>query len=183
MHLKWPEFWQLVKQDFDASFCAHVGLTGPCAGIRAQFVHGLRHAFTPLASYEHMAVVEDALKEKRDLLVVPLQAILATKVGALLYKGEGLAMRYNIFIKTVEERLDQLEDLGYASGDMESFKSVMTQEAKLMMESSPSFERKLCSLRYLGENMEVAILSVHDEWCFRLAARRNSQAISRLLVL
>lgn len=46
---------------------------------------------------------------------------------------------------------------------MAAFKQVMTQEAKGILQCCPCFERKACSLTYLGEAMEPPILSINDE--------------------
>lgn len=170
LHTKWAAFWSTVTSDFDCSFAAHVSHSPPCPAIRAQFVQGLRFAFEPDLPYECFRAVEAAAAAKGELPVTPLRSILATQVGALLYKGEGVAMRYKMYIQTIEGRLQQLEDLGYLEEDLQGFRSVVVQEAKLVMESSSSFERKQCVLKYLGENMEIQIVSINDEWSFRLLA-------------
>lgn len=123
--------------------------------------------------------VEEAVANKRELPVEALQSIVATQVGSLLYKGEGLVVRYKLFVRSIEERLKQLEDLGHTADDMSNFKTVVVAEARVVMESAPAFERKVCSLRFLGERMEISILSVNDEWGFRLAAKMHSLAISQ----
>lgn len=178
LHTKWAAFWSAVKSDFDCSFAAHVSHSPPCPAIRAQFVQGLRFAFEPFLPSECFRAVEAAAAAKDELPVTPLRSILATQVGALLYKGEGVAMRYKMYIQTIEERLQQLEDLGCLEEDLQGFRSVVVQEAKLVMESSSSFERKQCVLKYFGENMEIQIVSINDEWSFRLASRMHSKAVS-----
>ena len=89
LRLKWPVFWRDVKDGFDSAFAEHVSINAPSASIRAQYTDGLQHAFGPLISYDHLRLVEVAVAEKRELPVESLRAILATKVGALLYRGDG----------------------------------------------------------------------------------------------
>jgi hypothetical protein len=100
-----------------------------------------------------------------------------------LNKGEGIIFRYKLFIATIKERLDQLEDLAYAIDDVNAFKNVMGQEAKLVLEQCPTFHRKPCVLSFLTKSMEMKIISINDEWNYRLVARFLSQAVSRNNIL
>ena len=119
------------------------------------------------------------MSEKMEVPLEAMSSILATKVGGLLYKGEGLKMRYRLFLRTIDQRLAQLQDLSYAPEDLEAFKKVMGEESKLVLENCPAFEKKVCTLLYLGVTMEFDIVGVNDEWSFRLAAKMQTQALSR----
>lgn len=178
LHTKWPAFWKQSSGDFDTTFASHVAMNPPDAAIRAQYVHGLRSAFDTLVPFTNVQKVEDAVAAKNEVPCDSLQEIMKTKVGALLYKSEGLVMRYKVFIKTIDERLSELEDLSYSSADVVAFNDVMTMESKEVMRCCPAFERKVCSLKFLGEAMDPPIASINDEWSFRLAAKMTSQAVS-----
>ena len=93
--------------------------------------------------------------------------------------GEGLKLRYQQYIATINDRLRQLEDLAYTPEDVQAFKDVMSQEARVVLERSQAFERKPCEFVFMEATMRLKISDINDEWGFRLEARTRSQAVSQ----
>ena len=55
--LRYPGFWELVRQDFDEVLKQHVTIKGPSSLLRPQFVFGLKDALDALVGYEHVRAV------------------------------------------------------------------------------------------------------------------------------
>ena len=179
LHARWPNFWSRVAHDFDKVFAAHVAGSAVSDAVRFNFVKGLRDAFEPFVSLSHFETVEKALASMQEVPVEAMRPILATNVGALLYKGEGLKLRYQMYIATINDRLRQLEDLAYSPEDVQAFKDVMGQGPRVVLERSAAFERKPCEFMFMEANMRIKISDINDEWGFRLDARARSQAVSQ----
>jgi hypothetical protein len=92
---------------------------------------------------------------------------------------EGLKLRYQQYVATINDRLRQLEDLAYTPGDVQAFKDVLSQEARVVLERSAAFERKPCEFVFMEATMRIKISDINDEWGFRLEARARSQAVSQ----
>jgi hypothetical protein len=179
LHARWPNFWSRVAHDFDRAFAAHVAGSVVSDAIRFSFVKGLQNAFEPFVAFRHFETVEKALASKQEVPVEAMRPILATNVGALLYKGEGLKLRYQQYVATINDRLRQLEDLAYAPEDVQAFKDVMSQEARVVLERSATFERKPCEFVFMEATMRIKISDINDEWGVRLEARARTQAVSQ----
>ncbi len=93
--------------------------------------------------------------------------------------GEGLKLRYQQYVATINDRLRQLEDLAYTPADVQAFKDVMSHEARVVLERTATLEREPCEFVFMEATMRLKISDINDEWGFRLEARARSQAVSQ----
>ena len=182
VHHRYPVFWNLVRADFDAVLHQHVAIKAPSTLLRPQFVYGLKDAFEALFGFEHIVAVEDAFAKKAEAPVDHLMKILSSKTGRLLYSAEGATYRYKIFLAGIEERLVQLEEHSYCPEEMESFKNIMALNTKQVMEGMQVFEAKPCIFAYFNCKMSMQIITIRDEWQYRLTAKMTTLAVSRNLL-
>ena len=90
--------------------------------------------------------------------------------------------RYQLYIKSIEDRVLQLEYNNFSKEDFEGFKCVMQTETKHLTRNSPQFENKPANLHFLGLQMRLIVLSSNDEWSYRVEARMRTLAVSLNLV-
>ena len=178
-HERFVHFWRAVKADFDKTFAAYAGALVGDARLRREFVRGNAHALAPLVDMALVSAMEDATARGVSPDGGMLQLVLATAVGATLYQAEGARLQYDQFLGRIADRIGQLEYHDFRSEEVRSFRALMQVEAREVSKGAPRFAKKTGTLDFLGEDMQMAILSVNDEWSFRLAARVKAVAVSR----
>ena len=180
LHKVFPSFWKVVSNDFDLVVTTWVAGIVTNHSIKAEFVQSHVSALSPLVDVKTLENVETALAQKKEVLACSLRALLQTHVGSTLYKAEGFKLQYNTFLNSIAEKIAQLEFHNYEEGEMTSFRTLMMNEGKQLLSSVLGFSKKNSSIEYLGTTMNIHILSIHDEWSFRVQARIRSLAVSRL---
>ena len=91
-----------------------------------------------------------------------------------MYKDHGAKLEYNLYLQKIDNGLDVLEDGDnrFSEDEIASFKSVCKANAKLVMvnQATTAWSVKVTSIYYIAK-VSIQILSIHDEWSFRLACR------------
>lgn len=178
LHEQWKNFWAIVSVDFDVTFSSYVAGHMSSSAFRPEFIRGHASALAPFMAMEDLEAVQKALEEGNPVPARPLQAIMQTGVGSVLFKAEAVKLQYNMFVNTIEERLDTLEFHNYEASELQSFKTVVMGEARNVVQGAPPFSKKLTKLSFLGRETVVSINAVHDEWNYRLEARMRTLAVS-----
>ena len=75
-------------------------------------------------------------------------------------------------------RIRQLEEHSFAATDFDAFEQVMFSESRAVTTDVPGFKLKPCSLRYMNFEMTFDVVSLDDEWSFRVQARMRTLAVS-----
>jgi hypothetical protein len=182
LHTKWPNFWAKVVEDFDLVYTSFVSAQVSSMGLRSVFIQGHKHALSALVDMANIDIVEAAVAAKVDVPVAALQAMLQSSVGATLYKAEGVKLKYSLFVRSISKHIEDLEFHDYTLTELASFKTVMMNEARTVLAGTPGLGKKASKMEYLGQPMAVQVVSMHDEWSFRLHARLRSLAVSQCQV-
>ena len=91
-----------------------------------------------------------------------------------MYKDHGAKLEYNLYLQKIDNGLDVLEDGDnrFSEDEIVSFKNVCKANAKLVMknQSTAAWSGKVTAIYYIAK-VSVQVLSIHDEWSYRLACR------------
>ena len=104
--------------------------------------------------------------------------MLRSQVGKVIWRAEALIHKYHLFIRTIEERVRELEFHNFTMHDHTNFVAVMSQEVKMMRDGTPSFSKKPATLQYLSFSLKFHIVSLQDEWPFRVESRMRTIGVS-----
>ena len=100
------------------------------------------------------------------------------QVGGLLYAAEGVTLRYQTFIQSINDKVQGLEEHDYDPTEYSSFLAVCNMNAKFTMNASEAFGSKDCIYSYMTAQMKVSIQIIDHEWLYRVNSRMITLAVS-----
>lgn len=107
-----------------------------------------------------------------------LRETMRSQIGATMFKEEGVTFRFQLFSKSIDERVHQLEDSGYAVADYDSFRQVMGMETKVVVADGVMAQfGKAIPIVFLWDQFTMSTGSLKDCWLFRHASRLQTVAI------
>ena len=96
----------------------------------------------------------------------------------MLWKDEAVKFRFQLFVASIDKRILELEYHNFEDTDFQSFQHVMATEAARVLQDTPGFKSKPCKVTFLNTEMKVPIVSLNDEWSYRVHARARGVAFS-----
>ena len=118
---KWPELWEVCRNDFDRVISQWYAQSRLKNSRRRFFVVANRHALSCFFDVEAALKIDD--KKPLENHAKVLQEMLASNIGRHLYKDEGFKDQLGDFEKIVSQRIYDLELAHFAAAEVKKSKT------------------------------------------------------------